>query len=72
MLGKTNVKVKPNKKVNYVEYIESTGTQYIDTGIPASIDLKVVADITPLDRWLSIWCNTCSKCTILWHAPWNF
>ena len=33
MLGKTNVKVKPNKKVDYVEYIESTGTQYIDTGI---------------------------------------
>lgn len=33
MLGKTNVKIKPNKKVEYVEYIESTGTQYIDTGI---------------------------------------
>lgn len=32
MLGTTNVKVKPNKKVNYIEYIESTGTQYIDTG----------------------------------------
>lgn len=36
MLGKTNVKVKPNKKkplIDYVEYIEGTGTQYIDTGI---------------------------------------
>lgn len=36
MLGKTNVKVKPNKKkplIDYVEYIESTGTQYIDTEI---------------------------------------
>lgn len=32
MIGTTNIKVKPNKKVNYVEYIESTGTQYIDTG----------------------------------------
>lgn len=39
MLGKTNVKVKPNKKkplIDYVEYIESTGTQYIDTGVLAS------------------------------------
>lgn len=36
MLGKTNVKVRPNAKkplIEYVEYIESTGTQYIDTGI---------------------------------------
>ena len=34
MLGKTNVKVKPNKRISidYVDYIESTGTQYIDTG----------------------------------------
>jgi hypothetical protein len=36
MIGKTNIKVKPNKKINYVEYIESTGTQYIDTGVLAS------------------------------------
>lgn len=32
MIGKTNVKIKPNKKIDYVKYIESTGTQYIDTG----------------------------------------
>lgn len=31
-----------------VDYIESSGTQYIDTGVPANINLKVVADITPL------------------------
>ena len=47
MLGKTNVKVKPNTKpsINYVEYIESTGTQYIDTGICPATDFycKVVA-----------------------------
>ena len=30
------------------DYIESSGTQYIDTRIPASINLKVVADIVPL------------------------
>ena len=35
MVGKTNVKVKPNEKIkiDYVEYIQSTGTQYIDTGL---------------------------------------
>lgn len=32
MIGKTNVKVRPNKKMEFVEYIESTGTQWIDTG----------------------------------------
>jgi hypothetical protein len=33
MVGKTNVKVKPNEriKIDYIEYIQSTGTQYIDT-----------------------------------------
>lgn len=49
MLGKTNVKVKPNEKkslIDYVEYIESTGTQYIDTGIKDYS--KVVLDFTPL------------------------
>ena len=35
MLGQTNVKVKPKKRIiiDYVDYIESTGTQYIDTGV---------------------------------------
>ena len=41
MIGKTNVKVKPNKKVQYVEYIESTGTQYIDTGIKPTQNTRV-------------------------------
>lgn len=44
MIGKTNVKVKPNKKINYVEYIESTGTQYIDTGYNASSSTNIVLD----------------------------
>lgn len=35
----------------FVDYIESTGTQYIDTEIPASITLKTVADITPLSKY---------------------
>ena len=43
MIGKTNIKVKPNKKVNYVEYIESTGTQYIDTGIVGNQNIKIEA-----------------------------
>lgn len=44
MLGKTNVKVKPNKKkplIDYVEYIESTGTQYIDTGVLVTTTTKI-------------------------------
>jgi hypothetical protein len=44
MLGKTNVKVKPNKKkplIDYVEYIESTGTQHIDTGVPVTATTKI-------------------------------
>ena len=43
MLGKTNVKVKPNKKivVDYVDYIESTGTQYIDTGVDPTQNTRV-------------------------------
>lgn len=45
MLGKTNVKVKPNKKVQYVEYIESTGTQYIDTGFVPTENSKFELDI---------------------------
>lgn len=31
MLGNTNITIKPNEKIDYVEWIESTGTQYIDT-----------------------------------------
>ena len=46
MLGKTNVKVKPNKRVSvdYVEYIEATGTQYIDTGLSMKSGYKVEID----------------------------
>lgn len=47
MLGKTNVKVKPNKKVNYIEYIESTETQYIDTGIcPYKTKTEIIFQLT--------------------------
>ena len=48
MIGRTNVKVKPNKKkslINYVEYLESTGTQYIDTEINADNKLSLVIDM---------------------------
>lgn len=45
MLGKTNVKVKPNKKVQHVEYIESTGAQYIDTGFVPTANSKFELDI---------------------------
>lgn len=39
-----------------LEYIESTGTQYIDTGIKASKNLKVEADIdvSPASGWVMI------------------
>lgn len=36
----------PVTVVNYVDYIESTGTQHIDTGIQASSVLRVVCDIS--------------------------
>lgn len=56
MIGKTNVKVKPNKRINYVDYIESTGTQYIDTGFVATsnttveIDFQIIGSTTT-DTW---------------------
>ena len=39
-----------------IEYIQSTGTQYIDTGIKASKNLKVEADIdiSPASGWVMI------------------
>lgn len=39
-----------------LEYIESTGTQYIDTGIKASKNLKIEADIdiSPASGWVMI------------------
>lgn len=51
MLGKTNVKVKPNKKkplIDYVEYIESTGTQYINTDVLPATDItyEIYVEIT--------------------------
>ncbi|MBQ8299899.1 MAG: hypothetical protein IJX99_08645 [Clostridia bacterium] len=38
MLGKTNIRIAPNKKrpPDYVEYIDGTGTQYIDTEVTAT------------------------------------
>ena len=44
MLGTTNAKVRPNKRIipiNYVEYLESTGAQYIDTGFKPNQNTKV-------------------------------
>ena len=50
MIGKTNVKVKPNKKVEYVDFIESTGTQYIDTGVGPNDNITVeIKTSTKLD-----------------------
>ena len=48
MIGRTNIKGVTTKKINFIEYIESTGTQYINTGVPANINLKVVANIMAL------------------------
>lgn len=58
MIGKTNVKVKPNKKVEYVEYIESTGTQYIDTGFIPNQDTKIEMEVKFLDvtSTENLWC----------------
>lgn len=56
MIGKTNVKVKPNKRViiDYVEYIESTGTQYIDTGVIPNQDtsIEIKFENTKDNTWL--------------------
>lgn len=46
MIGITNVKIKPNKKIEFVEHIESTGTQCIDTGIPTQIDSTQIIEGT--------------------------
>ena len=37
-----------NQEVNFIEYIESSGTQYIDTGFKANQNTRVIADIEPL------------------------
>ena len=48
MVGKTNVKVKPNEKnkIDYIEYIQSTGTQYIDTGLIMKKGNKIELDFS--------------------------
>lgn len=59
MLGKTNVKVRPNAKkppINYVEYIESTGTQYIDTEIVPNTNTEVeIAFQATNNPWSESW-----------------
>ena len=49
MLGKTNVKIKPNKRVQYVEYIESTGTQWIDTGFKPKYNTRMILEVSDVD-----------------------
>ena len=48
MIGKTNVKVKPNKNkslIDYVEYIQSTGVQYINTEVLPATDITYEIDV---------------------------
>ena len=54
MKGKTNVKIKPNKKIRYVKYIESTGTQYIDTGIVPKSTTRMVMEMAIVDMGESV------------------
>lgn len=64
MLGKTNVKIKPNKKINFVDFIQSSGTQYIDTGVIAKTGLRIVCEFeltsykgTDTDSIFGVWGN---------------
>lgn len=41
MLGQTNIRVKPNKKKPSINYIESTGTQYINSGIYSTSNVDI-------------------------------
>lgn len=56
MIGHTNVRVKPNKKRQYVDYLESSGTQYIDTGLPVAPNFYIDADIMITDTPDSVMC----------------
>lgn len=47
MIGSTNCK-KVIEQIHYIEYIQSNGTQYIDTGFSPNQDTRVVIDIEPL------------------------
>lgn len=42
------------KPVNYVNYIESSGTQYIDTGFKPNYNTRVVVDFEPAVAYSSI------------------
>ena len=48
MIGSTNCK-KVIEQINYIEYIESNGTQYIDTEFTPNQDTRVVMDYQPVD-----------------------
>lgn len=56
MFVNTGVNTTISSGLVELEYIESTGTQYIDTGIKASKTLKVEADIdvSPASGWVMI------------------
>ena len=48
MIGKTNIKVRPNAKkppIDYVEYIQSSGTQYINTGLKPTQNSRIVCEV---------------------------
>ena len=40
---------EPEPEINFVEYIQSSGTQYIDTGFMPNNNARVVMDVQPLN-----------------------
>ena len=69
MLGNTNITIKPNEKVDFVDWIESTGTQWIDTetipelGYKAEIKFQATVAPTSSESWIyGVWATEGYRC----------
>lgn len=72
MLGNTNITIKPNEKVDYVDWIESTGTQWIDTeiipklGYKAEIKFQATVAPTSSESWIyGVWATEGYRCGLI-------
>ncbi|MBQ8298672.1 MAG: hypothetical protein IJX99_02210 [Clostridia bacterium] len=45
MIGQTNAIEKVNAGIDYVEYIQSSGTQYINTGLKPTQNTRIVCEV---------------------------
>lgn len=58
MQGITNATIEIKDKIEYVNWIESTGIQYIDTGISANSNIDIILDIQLLSEESQYLCGS--------------